>query len=183
MGKHILSLDIPITRNATILPIKDTSLYEPGLGVNCERLEIVSPGYTCSPKLEISKGFATNFTACDLGLQNQKCDTEKWLIPDGIYHIRYSVSPNDQVFVEYYHLRTINTLNLYYDCMGNLDLCGDNVPQKSIQKLEQLRILKLYLDNAKTKVEDYHELAEGIEMFQMVVKKLRKICGPNCGCC
>ena len=182
LGKHILSIDLPVTRNATLFPIVDTSLYESGLGISCERVEIYAPGFDCPPILSLTKGFKANLTACDLKMQTKNCDTENWLIPDGIYKIRYSVSPNDKVFVEYYHLRTVNTYNLYYDCLSNLDLCGEVIPQASFKKYEELRKIKLYLDNAKTKVEDFHELQEGLEMFQFVLRRLKKVCSTCNNC-
>ena len=103
--KHILSLEIPTVSNCNLLCIKDTSQYSSEIAVDCEELLITLPGFTVPVLLKVTKGFDMCLTACALAIQNLNCGTIQQEIPDGIYIVRYSVSPNSKVYVEYNHLR------------------------------------------------------------------------------
>jgi len=106
-NKHILSLEIPTVSNCDLLCIKDTSQYSKELAVDCEELLITLPGYTVPVLIKVDKDFDMCLTACTLALQKTECGTVQQNIPDGIYIIKYSVSPNSKVYVEYNHLRVI----------------------------------------------------------------------------
>ena len=97
MANHILSLEVPTVMNTCILTIMDTSIYTDLIPVVCETLNITVPGFTYSVQLDVTQGFLDHITACDLNLQTVNCGTELVDIPDGIYIIKYSVSPNDPV--------------------------------------------------------------------------------------
>ncbi len=107
MANHVLSLEVPTVMNTCILKIMDTSVYSDLLPVTCPTLNVTVPGFNYSNQLEgaqmvefVASGNIT-LTACDLQLQTTNCGTQYANLPDGIYIIKYSVSPNDQVFVEY----------------------------------------------------------------------------------
>ena len=102
------------------------------------------------------------------------------IIPDGIYVIKYSVSPNDVVFVEYNHLRISKALNTYNTILCNLDLAACEPSQVIQQKLESLKMAKMYLDAAKAKVEFCHEANQGMSLYNYAVKLMKKI---NCKSC
>ena len=110
--KHILSLEVPSVANCEILSIRDTSQYTELLPVDCSELLITVPGFNSPALIQVDKNFDLNLAACDLGVQTVNCGTEQAALPDGVYIIRYSVSPNAEVFVEYNHLRVSSILNL-----------------------------------------------------------------------
>src|SRR5690349_6932993 len=103
MGQHILSLDIRDTCNLGILLIDDTSTYDSLLPVACPNLQITPAGYTVPASIEpTTAGFRLVLNACTIGIVNStQCGQSLPELPDGIWRIRYSVSPNDKVFVEY----------------------------------------------------------------------------------
>jgi hypothetical protein len=113
MANHVLSLEVPTVMNTCILSIFDTSVYSDLIPVNCPTLQITVPGFSYSTELTVTPNFNQAITACDLKLQTQNCGTSYTDIPDGIYIIKYSVSPNDIVFVEYNHLRITKALKTY----------------------------------------------------------------------
>jgi len=86
--KHILSLDIPETLNAKIFRVVDTSTYSTELGITCNRLQILLPGYLEEVVLEILPNSENVFNACTLHLQDTNCDTALSELPDGIYTLR-----------------------------------------------------------------------------------------------
>ena len=123
-SKHQLSLELPDTNNIKVLRLFDTSLYAEDLAVDCGTLRITSPGFNLPVAIEILKGFNIVLNACSLGLQRTSCQDASQPLPDGIYVINYSVSPNTNVFVEYNHLRTTQTTNKYFNLLCDLEMSG-----------------------------------------------------------
>lgn len=187
MAQHVLSLEVPDTMNKCILRVQDTSVYNPLIAPVCPRLLITLPGFNIPVSFDdtqISPGFSLNLTACDLELQKFNCGTSYDDLPDGIYIIKYSVSPNDQVFVEYNHLRITKALNIVQCilCFLDLGICAPSVEIE--EKAEQLRIVRLYLDAAKAQVEFCHHPKKGMELYRYAIKLLNKLaCNTNCGTC
>lgn len=179
--KHHLCLDIPETACDSVLKVWDSSTYGEGLPVDCPRLDVFLPGFVHPVYIteDLEPGFVLNLTAKDFALQHPHAE-ELAPLPDGLYTIKYSVSPNDKVFVEYYHLRTTNIMNAYYReiCKVQLEPCEPSPEQH--QKLHDLRYIKMYIDAAKAKAEYCHAPKQGVEMLAYAEKLLRKYLT---GCC
>lgn len=183
MARHILSLEVPDTLNSSILTIIDTSVYSDLNSVVCPYLQVTPPGYSQPINFEapeIAPGFTVHLTACDLGMQTVQCGTTFYDIPDGIYIIRYSVSPNEIVYVEYNHLRITKALNLVQKIYCDLDLGTCDPPVAIKQKLEKLTLIEQYLKAAKAKVEYCHEPNKGMELYRYAMKLLDKLNCKNC---
>jgi hypothetical protein len=182
--RHNLALDIPETANPNALIIRDASIYGAGLPVECIRLDITLPGFTVPLYIteDLTPGFQENFGAKELGLQDQD-ETTLLRLPDGVYKIRFSVAPNDKVYVEYYHLRTTHILNKYYKllCKINLEACEPEPSQR--EKLQKLREIKMYIEAAKAKTEHCHSPEKGIQLLtyaDSLLSKFEKGCCKNC---
>ena len=167
MANHVLSLEVPFVMNSCVMKIFDTSVYtvNPLLPVTCPTLNITVPGFSYSNQIEgavmtdfVNTGHIT-LTACDLQLQTANCGSQYVDLPDGIYIIKYSVSPNDQVYI---------------------DANACDPPAKIKQKLEELRFIKMYLDAAISKVEFCHEPQKGMSLYNYAMKLLNKMTCTNC---
>jgi len=162
------------------MSILDTSVYTQLIPITCPTLNVTVPGFKFSTQLTIVPGENTILTACDLQLQTQNCDTTLADLPDGVYVIKYSVSPNDLVFVEYNHLRISKALNIYNNILCKLDLAACEPPANIQKKLEILKTAKMYLDAAKAKVEFCHEPSNGMSLYNYALKIMKKIECKNC---
>lgn len=186
MANHVLSLEVPFVMNSCVLKIFDTSVYAIPLTVACPTLNITVPGFGYSNQIEgavmtdfVNTGHIT-LTACDLQLQTTNCGTQYVDLPDGIYIIKYSVSPNDQVYVEYNHMRVTQAMNKYYKVLCEVDANACEPPLKVKQRLEELRLIKMYLDAAKSKVEFCHEPQKGMSLYNYALKLLNKMTCTHC---
>lgn len=183
MAKHVLSLEAPETLNLCQLRIVDTSVYADNVAVKCPLLQITLPGFSYAVNLEeptIAPGFMLNLTACDLEVQTAGCGTRFDTLPDGIYVIKYSVSPNEYVYAEYNHLRRTKALIRYNELLCDLDLGACEPDAKKTKKLNELLRIKQYLDAAKAKVEICHEPAKGMELYNYALKLLNKMDCKSC---
>jgi len=184
MDAHSLGLDIVDTSNQNILKVSDISVYNSDLGVTCQELLITPPGFQVSTTVPITflqQGFNLVLTACDLGLQQAYCDSKFDPLPDGIYALRYSIAPNDYVYVEYNHLRTVEALNRLDKLFCQLDL-GDCTPTRDkLDRLAKLMEIKGMLHAAKTTVEYCHRSDKGMVIYDQAVKMLEKLDCKTCG--
>jgi hypothetical protein len=166
--------------NSCILKIFDTSVYSDLIPVSCPTLNITVPGFGYSVQLDTTQDFVETITACDLGLQTTDCGTVTVDIPDGIYIIKYSVSPNELVYVEYNHLRITKALIRYNKILCDLDLAACEPSVKTQEKMDKLMNIKMYLEAAKAKVEYCHEPQKGMTLYNYAIKLLNKLECKNC---
>jgi hypothetical protein len=177
---HQLFLDIPHTSNPRVFRIFDSSIYSDVLPITCATLEVTPPGFNKPTTISVLPNFNLVLNACSLGIQTQGCGDSSEIIPDGIYIVKYSVSPNDKVYVEYNHLRVTQFINRYNQKLCELEMhaCEPSADIKA--QLNELRLIKSFIDAAKVKVEDCHQNNEGMELLLYAQKRLMKMDGMKC---
>jgi len=182
-SKHILSLEIPTVSNCDLLCIKDTSQYSSELAVDCEELLITLPGFSVPVLIKVNKGFDMCLTACILALQTLNCGTSQDKIPDGIYIVKYSVSPNSKVYVEYNHLRVTRLLTTYYEVLCDLEVQACQPDSDKQELLSEMSFIKTLIDAAVANVEYCQSPAQGMQLYNYAKNRLNKIACPsgNCG--
>ena len=182
-SKHQLSLEVLDVKNLGILKITDTSVYTDKIDVDCETVHITVPGFNKPVAIEVVKGFDLVLDGCDLYIQTSGCGEVVQDIPDGVYTIRYSVSPNDKVYVEYTHLRVTALLDQWNKQLCQLELaaCEPNADVK--ESLKELRLIKSFIDAAKAKVEYCHDSAAGMDLYNYAKRRLDKFPDTCCNNC
>jgi hypothetical protein len=180
MANHALSLEVPTVMNPTVLNIIDISVYSDIVPLTCATLNITVPGFAYSNQIDVTPGFIKTLVGCDLQLQTTNCGTQNVDLPDGVYIIKYSVSPNDIVYVEYNHLRITKALIKYNEILCNVDIAACDPPARIKQKLQELRLIRMYLDAAKAKVEYCLEPDKGMTLYNYALKLLNKLDCKNC---
>lgn len=179
MARHILGVEVIPTVNDSILHLFDSSVYSESLGVTCNRLEISVPGFRTPRLLEPLKLFNLAINGIVLDLISPETDVLPPL-PDGVYHIKYSVSPNEEVYVEFDHLRTtaFDRQILKARCELNMGSCS---PSEDIREdLKTLREIDDYVKAAVASVEVCEEEVEkGLGLF-IYAKKLLDRYSKHC---
>jgi hypothetical protein len=181
-SKHQLSLDIPETSSCNLFRVIDSSIYSDLLDVTCLSLLIKVPGFNEYTSITVVPAFNLTLNACSLGIQTSDCGTTSLKLPDGIYNVKYSVSPNDKVFVEYNYLRVCQILSRYYDQLCKLEMAACEPPADVKADLDELRLIKSFIDAAKVKVEVCNSPDEGMDLLNYAQKRLDKFTG-NCHSC
>jgi hypothetical protein len=155
---HCLFLFFPDSIDCRVQEVVDISIYDPNLTISEPILNINIPGVcNCDYQSLIKVKGRTYITSNTLGLSDT-CTTGLLNLPDGVYTFKYSVCPNDEVFVEHKILRDcitrckiLSTLSgLTLDCDKIYDYRGTDVKSKII--IELLDMLRL-LDEAKVDVQ------------------------------
>jgi hypothetical protein len=203
--KHQLSLNIVDGCNPTNFTIIDTSNYA-NAPIHCPTLAITIPGfsaiyfsqgtspdpnqnandeyyplitnpspYTGTPKFVI--------TVDNIFLHVQTAGETLSSLPDGLWKIKYCVAPCDTLGVEYYYLRTTSALNQYASLLCKLRLSDCLPSEQTSDMINQLHVIKMYLDSAKAKVEVCHAPNEGQALYDYAIKLManwEKACCSNC---
>ena len=180
--KHILSLETPTVSNCGLLCIKDTSQYSTELAVDCPELLITLPGFRSTILIKVDSGFDMCLTACALFIQKEDCGTIQSNLPDGTYVIKYSVSPNDKVFVEYNHLRVTQLMTTYYEVLCDLDVHPCQPDSDKAELLSEMSYIRTVIDAAVANVEYCQSAAHGMQLYNYAKSRLSKISCPSGDC-
>ncbi len=181
--KHILSLEVQPVANCEILSVRDTSQYADNLAVDCPELLITSPGFNSPTLIHVQPGFNLNLSSCAIGLQTTDCGTVRTHIPDGVYIIRYSVAPNDKVYVEYNHLRVTTLLSSYYNKLCDIDNLQCEPDRDKNKIVSEMKYVRTLIDAAVAKVEYCQSPKAGMDIYNFAKKKLEKITCQTTSCC
>jgi len=143
-----LSFDIIDTHDFKTLGIVDTSWYNPDITVEEPTIEIVPPGHT----LAASPFFMTRglnvYNSNGVGITRVSCEEELIDLPDGLWKVKYSICPNDKLFVERFFLRTDKIQCRCAQAFLSLDL---NLPSDSSEekhKRAKLAEIEFYITGA-----------------------------------
>ena len=206
MAKHQLSLNIVDGCNPTNFTIIDTSNYASN-PISCPTLSITIPGV--SGPIYFSQGTLPNpaadpndeyyllpttpnpytgtpkfvLTVDNIFLHLQNSGDTLSSLPDGLWTIGYCVAPCDKLGVEYYYLRTTAALNKYASLLCKLRLSDCLPSEETLRMIDQLHIIKMYLDAAKAKVEVCHAPNEGEALYNYALTLMNKweaTCCTNC---
>jgi hypothetical protein len=173
--RHQLSLEFPDYSNPEILAVTDTSQYAPELSVNCPLIQVVPPGFAQSIDIPVAPGFMQLINACDLLLQNDDCGYTRWPLPDGVYIIKYSISPNNKVWIEYTIMRVAGILQKYYQAEANLDLNACDPSEGIKERLKELRLIKSFIDASKSMVEHADQPQKGMDLYMYAQNRLARL--------
>jgi hypothetical protein len=204
--RHQLSLNIVDGCNPTNFTIIDTSSFA-NAPLTCPTLSITVPGY--GGPIYFSQGtnpdpnqsttdvyypLITNptpyvgnpkfvITVDNIFLHIQSQGDTLAALPDGLWTIGYCIAPCTTLKVEYYYLRTTAALNQYASLLCKLRL-GNCLPSKETEDMiNQLHIIKMYLDAAKAKVEVCHAPKEGQALYEYAVKLMANWERTCCSTC
>ena len=195
MGKHILQLNFPDSTNEGVFLIDDISIYDntllgissaisgsttppcSGVIIPCANLQITPPGFYTPTLITVAYGnFRLVFNACTLGITGSiNCVSSCPAIPDGLYNVRYSVAPNDKVFVEYKILRITQAMNRYYNLLCRIGLTNCLPSQELQYQINNLQTINTYLTAAKVMVENEHQFTDGMNLYRFAVELMDKM--------
>lgn len=132
------------TESLKTFGIADISFYPPGFTIVNPSFEITPPGYS-KVTLDFDPKSANVYRAFDLGIT---CDEECGDLPDGIYLVKYSISPNSQRYIQQSFVRVDALRKKYYEAFLRADLscdCSISSQEKYFKQLMQIERLINYI--------------------------------------
>ena len=163
--------------NPKVMIIKDASYYNPEITPTGGLLVIQYPGSDVYISFSIGINFTYKINSNTLGITNVVQQSQLSDLPDGLYTIRYSICPNDELFVEYKFLRNVKQLirynNLY--CSLQVEKCDHKSYKEAIEKLREI---KSYIDAAVYKANccQYDKAIELYDYACSLMDKFEALC-------
>lgn len=173
----ISQLDIYVDKdllNPKILTVRDTSYYEEDYEVTGGLLEISYPGSNVIVEIDdVLSGFFQIINSNTLGITNAQTSSNLADLPDGIWTLRYSIDPNDELFVEYTFLRNtlqmVDYVNAY--CKLDIRLCEEKHYKEKLEKLKDIynliKAAEYYVDCCRNSdaIKVYNKASQLLEEF------------------
>jgi len=165
--------------NPKILVVKDASFYNKDITPTNGKLDLQYPGSEQYFSIPVGKNFSFVINSNTLNITNTKKSDNLSELPDGIWTIKYSICPNDKLFVEYTFLRNIKQLikwnNLY--CSLQIDKCAK---KKYLEELQKLREIRDIIDAAKY-MADCGKYEKSLELYNYADSLINEF-SSNCNC-
>lgn len=162
----ISQLDIYIEKilNPKLLIVKDASWYNPDIAVTNAKLDLQYPNSSDYVNIPVGKNFTYVINSNTIGLTNVTRADALSELPDGLWTIKYSICPNDELFVEYTFLRNVKQLikfhNLY--CQIEIEKCNK---KNYLEDLKTIRSIKDIIDAAQYMADDCGKYEKAIELY------------------
>ena len=170
-----LLLDIRNSKTGKSFEIKDISEYNPNGPVSCGTIRVIAPGY--SPKYyDVVAGFVLNINASNLGIQKTSVYDSLNELADGVYNIRYSINPNDKLFVEYVFFNTYKLNKLYIEkvCDFMNTKCDMDISEKT-DRVNKLWEISNNIDLCKIAAEDCRNIADAELIYNNTLDLIKKL--------
>lgn len=171
-----LLLDFPDTGDVRTLRVNDSSFYNPNITVECGLLQVTAPGYIESINFDVDKAFSIVLNSSNLRLAKVKIYRDLTALPDGIYTFKYSINPNERLWVEYDTLRVNNILQTYYSKLCAVKILPSPNSKEIKAKLKELREIKSFIDVAVAEVGVCGNRNRGMELYKYAQELLNVCC-------
>jgi len=140
----ILDLLLIDTHNSMSVGISDFSQYPTGFSIISPSLEITAPGF-----VPVNVTFEPNsiniYTSQNIGIT---CSGEQNVeLPDGIYNVKYTISPAYKYFVERTFIRVDKLQEKFDTAFMKLDIMQCDGPLRK-QREEELDTINFYIQGA-----------------------------------
>jgi hypothetical protein len=176
MANPVLNIDYLQEKNSlTKLYIADlSSYYSYNPATHTPTIEITAPGFT-KVALDFTPNSVNIFTASNL---NVDCASDSTL-PDGVYTVRYSISPSSTYNVEKTFIRVTAIKCKYARLFLGIDMdcaCGQS---KQTQLKAQLRDAKEMIEGAIA-ASNQGDVDSAMDLYKLADKALDRIQPCNC---
>ncbi len=161
MAAHIPEIFIQDTTDPRVLLVKDISTYDPDTAITIPSLKVYIPNNSNPYYLSFSVGNLNYYTSVNFF---GYCGTCLIGLPDGIYTVTYSVSPNDILYQTQKFLRTVCTKNKLLAILGDLYTNCD---------LKKYSVCTFNMDNRDTNIAFIQNLLSILDSAEADVKNLK----------
>lgn len=173
-----LNFDIIDTHDFKTLGIVDTSWYNPDITIETPTIEILPPGYANAVSPFFMVKALNVYNSNGMGITKASCEEELVDLPDGLWKIKYSICPNDKLFIEKFFLKTDKIQCKYSHAFLNLDL-ENTSSEIEKTKRKNLELIELYITGAISAANNQNaKLAS--DLYKKADNLLNKF--DNCSC-
>lgn len=174
-----LNITLVPTYSSKSVGIADISQYPTGYYITNPTIEFTIPGFK-----KVALPFTTSsinvYNGNNLGVCNVTDINYLSPLPDGIYTVRFSISPNNTTYVEKNFMRTEIIECKYSKAFLKLDItqCDNEIKKYKKDKLNKIR---LFIDGSIASANDC-DLNTSYKLYQKADEMLKKFSDGECDC-
>lgn len=173
---HLDFLVVP-TYNTLTLGIIDASVYPTSPpDVTSPTIEITPPGFDVAV-IPFDVDNFNIFTSSNLGISGEGINQP---LPDGVYHIKYSITPAYQNFVEHSIMRVDKIQEKFDGAFMKLDMMECDRAIKTQAKVD-LTSIYFFIQGAIAAANNC-AIVEANKLYHQADRMLDTFLGNNCGC-
>lgn len=165
------------TYNTQTLGVADVSIYPPAPPISSPTMEITVPGFG-----KVTLPFVPNdfniFNSTSLGITS--VGDEFLPLPDGVYTLRYSVTPSYLNYVERTIIRVDQLQEKFDEAFMKLDMMECDRAIKTQAKVD-LNTIYFFIQGAIAAANNC-AVAEANKLYNQAQKMLNNFVKNNCGC-
>lgn len=181
MTSQLFLQEIP-TNDCKILRLCDSSNYNEDVEIENAILEITPPGANCAVFFQLKPKFSMVLNSSNLKIVPAKAKSQLVCLPDGVYKIKYSINPNNKIYVEYDFLRNTLQMQTFYEATLALFDKRDKVTRRAWEeKRRELIWIKELIDVAKYKAEECGDPDAALLVYNEAARLLTEF--NNSGIC
>lgn len=159
-------MDYIDSNNPKTFRLIDESEYNSKITVSGATLAITPPGFSIPTTFSVKPYFSMVFNASILNILKVKSYSLLADLPDGIYGINYSISPNTELNVSYDYFRTVKLREKFSRIMcGLLDKKRDYTVREFEEVKQEMLWIDQLIDASKYKVEICEEPEKGVLLY------------------
>lgn len=144
MTEPILDLLLIDTHNSTSMGISDFSQYPSNFNIVSPSLEITAPGFA-PVNISFEPNSINIYTSQNMGIT---CSGEQNVeLPDGLYNVKYTISPAYKYFVERSFIRVDKLQEKFDTAFMKLDILQCDGPLRK-QREEELSTINFYIQGS-----------------------------------
>lgn len=155
--------------NPKYLSIVDMSTYNTDIPVTNAMYRITLPNFNKYVDVAYTPGTMLHINSNLLMLTNTADPDQLCELPDGLYKIRQSVCPNDQLYFEYVFFKVDSAMSEVKGLVCEA-VCDSDMTDKAYEIKKSLDIAKILAESCNAK--------EGIALFNSAVRELNLL--KNC---
>lgn len=177
-----LDLGIVDTHNFKTLGVLDISTYNPMITVEEAKIEITPPGFKLPAEPFFMIRSLNVFNSNNVGLTKATCEEELVDLPDGLWKIKYSICPNDKLYIEKVFLKTDKLECKFAQAFLKLDL-SDCDQDNGKCEFEKLQDVEIYIQGAiaSANIKDFKSASTLYKKANTMLDELLSIHG-GCNC-
>lgn len=173
-----LNINIQDTHDFKTLGLIDVSWYNPDIRVEDATIEILPPGYKFAASPFFMVGALNVYNSHGVGITKASCGEDPVNLPDGIWKIKYSICPNDKLFIEKFFLKTDLLQCKFTQAFLTLDFQAGE-PDKT--KKKELDEIEFFIKGAIAAANN-QDANLAISFYTKADNLLNSFGTSNCGC-
>jgi len=180
MAQPLLDITLIQTYSLKTIGIADISVYPDNFDVFNPTLELTAPGML-KVALPFNPRTVNVFNSNNINMTCTFDYSQLAALPDGIYTLKYSISPNQDRFIEKSFMRVDKLECKFAQAFLYLDLDDDSFHDVHKNKMKTLKTVRMLIDGSVAAMNECDDIL-AVKLYQKASQMLDALIDGECKC-